>query len=110
MSERPKLKDVVEELHDVKTQWKAIGIQLEVPTPTLRRIESTHKNDPEEAFSEMMYEWLNQTDPEPTWSAIVKALRSRSVGASLLAGTLERNKCPDRGHDLSGIIPMLYCL
>ena len=97
---RPKLKDIVEELHDVKTKWYVIGIQLEVPTATLKKIQSTHKDDPERAFVEMIDEWLNQTE-EPSWSAIVTALRSRSVDARKLAGNVERNKCPD-DHDSGG--------
>ena len=97
---RPKLKDIVEELHDVKTKWNFIGIQLEVPRATLQKIQSTHKDDPEGAFSEMIAEWLDQTK-EPSWSAIVTALRSRSVGAQNLADNVKRNKCPD-DHDSGG--------
>ena len=96
----PKLKDIVEELHDVKTKWNVIGIQLEVPRATLKKIQSTHKDDPEGAFSEMIGEWLEQTK-ETSWSAIVTALRSRSVGERNLADNVERNWCPD-DHDSGG--------
>ena len=101
MSERPKLKDLVEELHDVKAKWKSIGIQLEISMPTLDRIESKHKNNPEEAFTEMMGEWLKQDDEPPSWPAIVNALRSRSVNERRLAKKVEINKCPNRDDKLT---------
>ena len=90
----PTLKELVEELHDVKTKWKAIGTQLEIDRATLQRIEVTYKNDPEESFTEMMNEWLNTND-DPSWSKIVKALRSRSVNKPMLAKNVELNKCQD---------------
>ena len=61
---------------------------------TLQRIEVTYKNDPEEAFTEMMSEWLNTKD-EPSWLNIVKALCSRSVNERKLAKNIGRNKCQD---------------
>ena len=95
MSERLELQELVEELHDVKTKWKTIGTQLKVPRPTLQTIEVRYKDNPEEAFTEMMDEWLKQAD-EPSWPAIAKALRSRSVSEPRLAKNVELNKCPDR--------------
>ena len=92
----PRLKDVVEELHEVKTKWRAIGIQLEVPLAALKTIGYAHKTDPEQAFADMTEEWLGQIHPEPSWSAIVDALRSRSVGEGHLASVVERKRCPSR--------------
>ena len=96
MSQRPKLKDLVEELHSVVTKWHPIGIQLEVPTSFLKIIARKHKDDSQQAFTELMTEWMEQTDPEPSWAAIVKALRSRSVDEGRLAGIVERNMCRKR--------------
>ena len=95
MSERPKLKELAEELHDVKRKWKVIGTQLEIPRPTLENIEVRYKDDLEEAFTEMMNEWLKQAD-EPSWRAIAEVLRSRSVGETKLAKNVELNKCSER--------------
>ena len=94
----PRLKDVVEELHEVKVKWRAIGIQLEVPSATLKMIAHTHKTDSEQAFADMIEEWLSQVDPEPSWSAIVDALRSRSVGEGHLASLIERKRCPHQAQ------------
>ena len=91
MSQRPKLKDLVEELHFVVTKWHPIGIKLEVPTSFLKIIARKHKDDSQQAFTELMTEWMEQTDPEPSWAGIVEALRSRSVGEGRLADCVERN-------------------
>ena len=99
MSERPKLKDIANELYEVKTQWNDIGIQLEVPKATRKRLQQVHKDNPQQALTEMMEEWLDTDDPEPSWPAIVKALRSRSVNAKTLANNLERRWCPDQYRD-----------
>lgn len=91
-----KLKDLMEELHEVKTKWRAIGIQLEVDPTKLKHINFSHKTDPEAAFLEMIEAWMVQLEPEPSWSALVDALRSRSVGETALASDIERRRCPGR--------------
>ena len=101
----PKLKVVVEELHDVKTKWYSIGIQLEVPDSKLDEIESTTKDDLERAFRRMIQEWLKLVDPEPTWAGIVEALRSRSVNEQLLAENLERRYDCDTRSATSSAAP-----
>ena len=99
MSEPPKLKDIVNELYEVNTKWNDIGIQLEIPKATRKRLQQAYRDDPQRALTDMMDEWLESADPEPSWSAIVDALRSRSVNAKTLANNLERRWCPDQYHD-----------
>lgn len=84
----------MEELHEVKRKWKLIGIQLEIPMPALETIQQKYKDDLEQAFVEMIIEWLKRIE-EPLWSDIVDALNSRSVGENKLAGNLKRRKCKD---------------
>ena len=89
------IKEAVEELHEVKVKWKQIGIQLEIPQSTLETIQQKCKDDPEEAFLQMINEWLKQIT-EPSWSDIVEALKSRSVGKNIkLAEKIRRRKCKD---------------
>ena len=91
--ERPKLSVLVEELHDVKTKWYSIGIQLQVPESKLDEIENAAREDLERAFRRMIQEWLKQINPEPTWTDIVKVLRCRSINEQRLAKNLERRFC-----------------
>lgn len=89
----PKLKDVVEELHSVTTKWKKIGRQLEVESATLKNIEAKYKNDPDEAFAEMIEAWLKlATKPEQTWSDILNVLCKQSVDERKLAKKLALNR------------------
>ena len=99
MSERPKIEDIANELYEVNTQWNDIGIQLKVPKATRKRLQQVHKDNPQQALTEMMEEWLDTDDPEPSWPAIVNALRSRSVNAKTLANNMERRWCPDQYRD-----------
>ena len=55
-----KQKDLENELHDVKTKWRAIGVQLELPQATLKSIAYANPTDANQAFSAMMDEWLRQ--------------------------------------------------
>ena len=67
-TQHPKIKVLAEELHSAKTKWWPIGIQLEVPISSLQIIGSPHKDNPKRTFTELMDEWLKQTDPEPSWA------------------------------------------
>jgi hypothetical protein len=88
------LKEVADELHDVKQKWKLIGTQLEVPQSRLKAIEQKHKDELELALIETINEWLNQIlDGDPSWSGIIGALQSRSVDEHGLARNLKLRKC-----------------
>ena len=90
--EAPKLKDLLNELDEVKTKWRAIGRQLEVPESTLETIEKENKDDIGEALAKMLHAW--EQKKTPSWKEIIMALRTRSVKKYRLADNLERTKCP----------------
>ena len=79
------------ELLDVHTQWYFLGLQFKVRTKTLERI-SAWFSDPTRQLREMLKVWLITSD-KPSWKTLIDALRSRSVGASQLAGVLEGKYC-----------------
>ena len=78
------LGDVLEAVLDASAQWYNLGLQLKVRTGTLDRIR-TQFPDPNDQLREMLKAWLNTSD-DPTWKTLTDSLRSRSVGASQLAG------------------------
>ena len=94
------IKELVEELHEVSQKWKLIGTQLEVPQYALKSIEQRHKDQLELALMETITEWLNQivVDGDPSWSDIIDALKSRSVGEHRLARNIKLRKCPQGMH------------
>ena len=82
---------VLEEVLDVSAQWYQLGLQLKVKTGTLDRFRAQF-SDPRDQLMEMLKTWLTTSD-NTTWKTLTDALRSRSVGASQLAGELEKKYC-----------------
>ena len=85
------LGQVMEEVLDVSAQWYHLGLQLKLKTGTLDRIR-TQFSDPRDQLLEMLKTWLTTSD-NTSWKTLTDALRSRSVGASQLAGVLETKYC-----------------
>ena len=81
------LGQVMEEVLDVSAQWYHLGLQLKVRTGTLDNIQAQF-SDPKRQLLEMLKIWLTTSD-NTSWKTLTDALRSRSVGASQLAGVLE---------------------
>ena len=82
---------VLEEVLDVSAHWYPLGLQLQVRTSTLDGIRIQFQN-PRDQLLEMLKTWLTTSD-NPSWKTLTDALRSRSVGASQLAGVLETKHC-----------------
>ena len=90
------LHTVQEKVFDARIKWYYIGLGLGVRDSTLKAIRSQF-NDPADCLRETLQEWLKQTDPNPTWRALVAALRSPTVGEQRLAGNLEGRYCFHEG-------------
>ena len=92
------LGQVMEEVLDVSAQWYHLGLQLKVRTGTLDRIR-TQFHDPRDQLLEMLKTWLTTSD-NTSWKTLTDAVRSRSVGASQLAGVLETKYCLVEGTEV----------
>ena len=92
------LGQVMEEVLDVSAQWYHLGLQLKVGTGTLDSIQ-TQFTDPKRQLLEMLKTWLT-TNTSTSWKTLTDALRSRSVGASQLAGVLETKYCLVEGTEV----------
>ena len=82
---------VLEEVVDVSAQWYQLGLQLKVKIGRLESIQAQF-SEPERQLLEMLKTWLTTSD-NASWKALTAALRSRTVGASQLAGELEKKYC-----------------
>ena len=87
---------VMEELNDVRANWYHIGMQLEVSVGTLKAIKEQYLNNPSDCLRETLTTWLKSSTPHPTWSKVMDALRSSTVGESRLAADLEQKYCSPR--------------
>ena len=72
-------------------RWYRLGLQLGVRIETLDRIRLQFSN-PIDRLREILKTWLTTSD-KPCWTTLTDVLRSRSVQASQLAGSLERKYC-----------------
>ena len=89
------LSTVLRELHEARTKWYYIGIELKVPVGTLDSIKA-QSDDAKECLLEALKHWLKTVDLKPTWQALVNALRSCVVEENQLANSLEEKHCPKR--------------
>ena len=85
------LRPLLEELVDVLILFYPLGLQLKVGTEALDSIQAQF-SDPTLQLREMLKVWLTTAD-KPSWKTLIDGLRSRSVGASQLAGVLEGKYC-----------------
>ena len=83
---------VVEELNDARAKWYDIGLQLRISVGTLDAIKKDC-NSTSDCLRETVTTWLKTYPSHLTWSNIVDALKSSTVGEVILAADLEQKYC-----------------
>ena len=78
-------------IHD---KWRGIGLGLNLQPSQLGAIGKTSSNSLECLYKVVM-EWLNRSNPLPTWDALVAVLRTSLVGENELANTLHEKFCSE---------------
>ena len=78
-------------LWNARNEWYNIGLALEIPPDELDEVKKTCQDKPNECFTELLKRWLKRGTPQPTWSAIVKALRAKIVCQGHLASEVENS-------------------
>ena len=74
----------------IPEKWREVGIGLGPDSTDIKCIEAevpTHKSTP--CYVDVFDTWKNKGTKEYTWDTLLKALRTLSVDASKLAGTIE---------------------
>ena len=96
------LNTVQNEIHDARTKWYDIGIELKLDVSTLKATESKY-SDSKDCLREVITEWLKAVRPKPTWRSLVDALQRPVVDESKLAAVIEGKYCScitgGRGND-----------
>ncbi len=75
-----------------RNKWYNIGLKLGVESHTLDSI-GDRFDDPTDCLREVIKQWLKGGSPQPTWRALVDALKSCVVGEEKLASELEAKYC-----------------
>ena len=86
LEEDTHLADVQEALHGTDPKWMAIGIQLRIPNAKLTKIDNRYSNL-EDCNRQMQIAWLKTG--KATWTDLVKAPRTKSVGLPEVADSIE---------------------
>ena len=72
-------------------RWKDLGLALGLLYPTLKKIETTQREDVNKCMQEMLAAWLSQQDAvakvgTPSWETLKAALKS--IGENMLADSI----------------------
>ena len=68
------------------SEWKRLGVNLEIPEGTLNNIAADYPHKSEDCLLEMLKEWLKRQDAPPSWATIVDAVESlgyKQLGSEL---------------------------
>ena len=84
--DKPELKDLTGALNKVASEWKRLGVNLEIPEGMLNNIAADYPHKSEDCLLEMLKEWLKRQDAPPSWATIVDAVESlgyKQLGSEL---------------------------
>ena len=96
------LATILNETQEVRARAYYVGLNLKLSTDVLDSIMLQY-SDNLDRLLHILKEFLRRVEPRPTWSAVVIALQSPSVGLHKLADEIENKYCstpksePDRG-------------
>ena len=82
------------ELHEVRTDWYDLGVQLEFETHDLDVFRLEYQNDTKKCLRHVLSVWLTRTVPSPpSWERVVDALSSPAIDRPTVAERIRRTYC-----------------
>lgn len=84
---------VTEELLDAQNHAHLLGLKLHVKQRDIDAIQATYQH-PKDRLLHIIIEFLQHTEPRPTWRAVINALRNPLVDLPALAGKIEAAHLP----------------
>lgn len=95
-----KLRSVRNRTWEARSRWQNIGIELKLEKTDLDAINLKNGSDTDACFGEMLSMWLKQTRSQPTWSKMIRALKTPAVGFQELAEHIEMNSVTKQSVEL----------
>ena len=86
--------NILEELTDAQNHAHLLGLALSINPVDVIAILATYEK-PLDRLLHILLKFLSQSEPPPTWRAIVNALRSKAVNLTALAKRVEAAHFPD---------------
>ena len=81
---------VKEAVWDARARWNPIGLNLGILSGDLDTIANRRRDNPDDCFSDVLTQFLQQVDPKPSWKRLADALASKTVGRGDIAEDLRR--------------------
>ena len=75
LDNKPKLKAVLKWLLPLASDWRNIGVLLDIEDPKLENIKRDEVGV-QNCLRAMLSEWIKMVDPQPNWKNLVEALES----------------------------------
>ena len=92
LDSEPDLSDLLNEIAaEIPSKWRDMGQQLGLDQGVLEGIATISPEDTNHCYSNVFTRWKNQTSTEHpyTWSTVVQALKTRTVGQVRLAAKIK---------------------
>ena len=84
------LKTIRTEIWEARLKWCDIGIELELLSKNDLDIIQQNYTETTKCFNEMLCEWLNRVDLQPSWNSLANALCAPAVGLGHLAEKVKK--------------------
>ena len=86
----PTLALLMDEVATRTNKWEMIALHLDIDQVFIERIDHQQYGGIQDCFHEIFAKWKKQLKRSFTWSVLIDALRSPSVGETALANHLEK--------------------
>lgn len=80
----------MDEVAEKANEWQMIAVHLDIDTVYIERWEHQERGVIQACFYQVFTKWQKQLKPPFTWTVIVGALESESVGRLTLANDLRK--------------------
>ena len=97
------LNKVLGHVYSARCKWMQIGIALDMDPDDLEAIK-VEFYDVGSWFTHMLIQWLTRVFPQPSWDAMIKALKEPHVGYPQLAEKVEQMVYPTRVAKVAAVV------
>ena len=84
------LKDVLEAVNDVASNWDNLGMVLKIKDSELGIIKADHKDSVRDCLKEVVSLWLKGNGGERSWKFLCNALKNSPVNECAIAEKIEQ--------------------
>ena len=73
------LPEVMRAVFEARAKWCDIGLELKIDPGSLDAIQAENSRSVQDCLRSLLKIWLRRHQPEPTWGALIEALKSPLV-------------------------------